>query len=100
MAQNIPSLIVEGEKRAEDERLRLEAERLESRRKREIELRTKATGESRSDLDRIIKEWGELKSRQAFIEELSQSISEESQETRAAMIERLEIAKALLRPNQ
>jgi len=97
MAQNIPNLITDGEKRAEEERLKQEAERQEYRRKKELELRAKAKEESRTDLDRIIQKWGELKSRQAFIEELTQSINEESPETRAAMIERLEIAKALLK---
>lgn len=97
MARNIPSLITDGEKRAEEERLKQEAERQEYRRKKELELRAKAKEESRTDLDRIIQEWGELKNRQAFVEELSQSIDVENPETRAFLIERLEIAKILLK---
>jgi hypothetical protein len=97
MANLIPSLILEGEKKAEEERIRQEAERLERHRKREIELRAQANEESRTDLDRIIKEWGELKSRQAFIEELSHAIRDENPETRTALMERLEVAKTMLK---
>ncbi len=97
MANLIPCLILEGEKKAEEERVRQEAERLEYRRKREVELRAKAEEEGRTDLERIIKEWGYLKSRQAFIEELSRAIGEESPETQALLLKRLEAAKAMLK---
>lgn len=96
MARQIPSLILEGEKRAIEESARWEAERREHQRIRDLEIRKEVETESLTDLEGLIETWASLKNKQEFIDELVRAIDKEEAEIRIELLERLNTAKALL----
>jgi len=96
MARQIPNLIIEGEKRAAEAQAKFEAEQREDRRKRALEAKQRSKSESRSDLERLIAAWAELKNRQEFIDQLIHALDEVAPETRNELAARLAIAKDLL----
>ncbi len=96
MARQIPSLIVEGEKRETEERARREAEHRETMQKMALEARQECESESRADLKRLIASWASLKDQEAFLDELIRALDEVEPGIREELSSRLDSAKALL----
>jgi hypothetical protein len=96
MARKIPSLILEGERKAAEEAAQREAEYRESQRQQALESRKEAEQDSRDELEQLIADWVALKGRQAFIDELMQAIEQEKGGTEGGLLKKLEIAKSLL----
>jgi hypothetical protein len=96
MAHQIPSLIIEGEKRAAEAQAKFEAEQREYQRKRALEARKKAETESRNDLEKLITAWATLKNQREFIDEIMRALEKEALETRDELSSKLAIAKDLL----
>ena len=96
MAQQIPTLIIEGEKRAAEAQAKFEAEQREYRRKRALEARKKAEAESRNDLGKLIAAWATVKNQQEFIDEISRALEKEAPKAKDELSARLTIAKELL----
>ncbi len=96
MARQIPTLIIEGEKRAAEAEAKFEAEQREYQRKRALEAQKRAEAESRNDLENLIAAWAIVKNQQAFIDELTRVLEKEVPETKDELSARLAIAKDLL----
>lgn len=96
MARQIPTLIIEGEKRAAEAQAKFEAEQREYQRKRALEARKKAEAESRNDLEKLIAAWAMVKNQQEFIDEITCALEKEAPEIRDELSARLATAKDLL----
>ena len=96
MAQKIPTLIIEGEKRATEAQVKFEAEQREYRRKRALEAEKRIKSESRNDLEKLIAAWATLKNQREFIDEIICALDKEAPETRNELSARLDAAKDLL----
>ena len=96
MARDIPSLIIEGEKKAKAELEQREAERLAYRKKMAEEARLQAKTKSRDALKELIDAWATFKGQLEFLEELSASIEDLPPEIREPLLTRLAEAKSLL----
>ena len=96
MARQIPTLIIEGEKRATEAQAKFEAEQREYRRKRALEVEKRIESESRNDLEKLIAAWAALKNQQEFINEIIRALDIEVPETRNELSARLDAAKDLL----
>lgn len=96
VASRIPNLITEGEKKAEEELLKREAEKIEYRHKRENRLRNQSEEESRADLEKLVLEWGRIRDSVYFLNQLNDAIKEAEPGTREYLAMRLEKARSLL----
>lgn len=97
LARSIPGLIEEGEKQAQIEQERREAEWKEHKRKQDLESREQARKASQESLKELINAWAMLKNQQAFLEELATAIGDVAPEIREALLARLSKAQSLLK---
>jgi hypothetical protein len=97
MARLIPTLIIEGEKRAAEAQAKFEAEQREYQRKPAMEARKKAETESRNDLEKLIAAWATLKNQRELIDEIIRALEKEAPEIKDGLSARLDAAKNLLR---
>jgi len=96
LAGQIPKLIFDGEKRAQEEREKREAEYREFLRKRELEDRQKAESESRKALEELISKWAYRQSQLEFFDRLTSEVEALEPEQRTELLERVSIAKSLV----
>ncbi|WP_224984220.1 hypothetical protein [Geomonas agri] len=94
--KTIVELFKEGERKAEIERQKWQAERLESQRREAERQRLQAIEQSHSELLQIIKAWGEVKRIEAFFEEAESEIVRSGDENREQLLERLGKARELV----
>ena len=96
MARSIPGLIEDGEKRAQIEQERREAEWKEHQRKQDFESRERVRKESQESLKELINSWAILKNQRAFLEELAGAIDDVDPEIRESLLVGLREAQSLL----
>jgi len=96
--QSIVELFDEGERKAEIERQKWEAERLESERREAERQRLQAIEESHNELLGIIKAWGEVKRIEAFFSEAEEQIQSSGDGNAEQLLERLKMARELVGP--
>jgi hypothetical protein len=96
MARSIPGLIEEGERLAQIEQERREAEWKAYQRKQDLESRERVRKESQESLEELINSWAILKSQRAFLEELAGAIDAVAPEIRESLLGKLKEAQSLL----
>ncbi len=96
--ENVVKLFEEGERKAEIERKKWEAERLESKRREAERQRLQAIEQSHSELLGIIKAWGEVKRIEAFFAEAEEQILKSGDGNAEQLLERLKMARELVGP--
>ncbi len=91
-AATIARLVEEGERQAEIERQRWQAQKLEWDREEAERRRIKAEKESREELSRIISAWAEAKKIDEFFADAERRAAELSDEERELLLQRLKLA--------
>jgi hypothetical protein len=89
MSREIPSLIVDGNRRAEEELKRREAEDQEYLKRLDIDERKRNQKESRLALDELIASWAKVRDRLHFVAELEAEIEREDDAIKGELRSRL-----------
>lgn len=95
-AATIAKLVEEGERQAEIERQKWEAQQIVWRREEAERMRIKAHKDSREELSQIIKAWAEAKKIEDFFNDIERRATSLEEDQKAAVLERLEIARKMV----
>jgi hypothetical protein len=95
-AATIAALVAEGERQAEIERQEWETQQAKWRVEQSERRRIQNTKESRDELFAIIEAWGVAKQIEGFFEDAQRRAAELDEDTKAAILDRLKLARGLL----
>jgi hypothetical protein len=95
-AATIARLVEEGERQAEIERQKWEAQQIVWRREEAERMRIKAHKDSREELSQIIKAWAEAKKIEDFFTDVERRAANMEGEQKAAVLERLALARTMI----
>jgi hypothetical protein len=95
-AATIAQLVEEGERQAEIERQKWEAQQIVWRREEAERMRIKAHKDSREELSQIIKAWAEAKKIEDFFTDIERRATNLEEDQKAAILERLDLARKMV----
>jgi hypothetical protein len=95
-AATIAQLVEEGERQAEIERQRREAEHLVWLREEEVRRRIRAEKESREELFKVIESWAEVKKIEEFFADAERRAAGLSEDEKENILERLKLARKMV----